>query len=247
MIGLTSVTFRDKTVDEILSFAKKSNIDGIEWGGDIHVPPGDIEQATLVGEKTRQAGLRVFSYGSYFFLGSAMDIQPILETAKALGTDRVRIWAGKTASSKLALEERKEYVQEAKRIAELASSYGIELCFEYHRNSLTDCLESAKNLIEEIDRKNVLLYWQPNPEIGESEKLKEIATLQDYVRTIHCFYWTGINTRHLIEEGWQYWQTYLEAFTNKDIPLILEFCLDDSFENAERDLKTLQQIRARSV
>lgn len=244
MIGFTSVTFRDKTVDEIISFAKKTKIDGIEWGGDIHVPPTDSKQAALVGEKTRKAGLSVLSYGSYYFLGADMDILPILETAKALGTKRIRIWAGKISSSDITPQAREAYIQEAKRIADEAFSFGVELCFEYHRNSLTDCLGSAKNLMQEIDRENVLLYWQPNPEIGEAEKLDEITALQEYVQTIHCFYWTGIHTRHLLEDGIQFWNIYLEAFDKKDIPLILEFCLDDSFENAEKDLKSLRKIEA---
>jgi sugar phosphate isomerase/epimerase len=242
MIGITSVTFRNKTVDEILSFAKETRIDCIEWGGDIHVPPTDITLATLIGDKTRMAGLSVCSYGSYYYIGADMDILPVLETAKALGTNRVRIWAGKIASSHICKDSRQKYVLEAKRIADLAAKYNIELCFEYHRGSLTDCAVSAKKLIQEIDRNNVFLYWQPNPEIGEVEKLEEIATLLGYIKTIHCFYWTGIHTRHLLQEGRQNWDRYLLALANKDLPFLLEFCQEDSFENAAKDLKTLREI-----
>jgi sugar phosphate isomerase/epimerase len=242
MIGITSVTFRNKTVNEIISFAKETGIDCIEWGGDIHVPPTDTNQATLVGEKTREAGLSVCSYGSYYFLGAGMDILPVLKTAKALGTDRVRIWAGKVASSHLTHSSRLGYVLEAKQIADLAEEFAIELCFEYHRGSLTDCSDSAKKLIQEIDKKNVFLYWQPNPEIGEAEKLKEIVMLKTYIKTLHCFYWTGIHTRHPLQEGKENWNKYLEAFDNRDLPLLLEFCLGDSFENAAEDLKTLREI-----
>jgi sugar phosphate isomerase/epimerase len=242
MIGITSVTFRNKTVDEILSFAKETRIDCIEWGGDLHVPPTDTNLATLIGNKTRKAGLSVCSYGSYYYLGADMDILPVLETAKALRTNRVRIWAGKIASAHLTNTSRQKYVLEAKRIADLAAKYNIELCFEYHRGSLTDCADSAKKLMQEIEKKNVFLYWQPNPEIGEVEKLEELATLQAYIKTIHCFYWTGIHTRHPLQEGRQNWDRYLLALTNKDLPFLLEFCQEDSFENAAKDLKTLREI-----
>ena len=246
MIGITSVTFRKKTIGEIISFSKTNNLEGIEWGGDVHVPPTDLAKAQDVGNKTRQAGLRVFSYGSYFYLGSGMDILPVLDTAKALGTDRVRIWAGKVSSSLIDQESRQKMVQEAKTIAALAESYGMELCFEYHRGTLTDCCPSAKQLMEEINCKNVFLYWQPNPEITESEKAEEIALLKDYVRTIHCFYWTGLHTRHPLVEGRIFWERYLAAFGAKEIPILLEFCLDDSFEQATEDIRTLRQITGTS-
>jgi sugar phosphate isomerase/epimerase len=244
MIGLTSVTFRNKTIEEIIAFSKANAIEGIEWGGDIHVPPNDSTNAAEVGNKTREAGLQVFSYGSYFCLGKGMDIVPVLQTAKALGTNRVRIWAGKVASILISNESRHNLVQEAQSIAAIADTYGIELCFEYHRDSLTDCARSAKLLIEEIGKKNVFLYWQPNPELGEREKREEILLLKHLVKTIHCFYWTGENTRHLLQEGSQYWERYLSLFDTKDIPILLEFCLEDSFENAAKDLNTLRQLNA---
>ena len=43
--GLTSVTFRQKTIDEIVALARKAQLDGIEWGGDVHVPAGDVQAA----------------------------------------------------------------------------------------------------------------------------------------------------------------------------------------------------------
>ncbi|NBB78352.1 MAG: sugar phosphate isomerase/epimerase, partial [Verrucomicrobia bacterium] len=64
--GLCSVTFRKHATDELIDLARKGGIEGIEWGGDVHVPPGDLENARAVGEKTAAAGLSVCSYGSYY-------------------------------------------------------------------------------------------------------------------------------------------------------------------------------------
>ena len=44
MTGLVSVTFRDKTPAEIVSEVKKAGLDAIEWGGDVHVPHGDVKR-----------------------------------------------------------------------------------------------------------------------------------------------------------------------------------------------------------
>ena len=68
MTGLTSVTFRHLSPSEIIRLAQKANMDGIEWGGDIHVPAGDKPTAKIVKEQTMHAGLQVFSYGSYYRL-----------------------------------------------------------------------------------------------------------------------------------------------------------------------------------
>ena len=40
--GLVSVTFRDKTPEEIISTVKQCGLEGIEWGGDVHVLPALI-------------------------------------------------------------------------------------------------------------------------------------------------------------------------------------------------------------
>ena len=39
--GLCSVTMRQLGVEEVAKLAAESGLRAIEWGGDIHVPPGD--------------------------------------------------------------------------------------------------------------------------------------------------------------------------------------------------------------
>lgn len=66
--GLVSVTFRDKTPEEIISAVKQCGLEGIEWGGDVHVLPGDVSRAREIRHLTEQAGLAVWAYGSYLRL-----------------------------------------------------------------------------------------------------------------------------------------------------------------------------------
>ena len=63
--GLTSITFRKLSIDEIIALTASAGLDGIEWGSDVHVPQGDTELAESVKAKTEAAGLKVCSYGSY--------------------------------------------------------------------------------------------------------------------------------------------------------------------------------------
>ena len=63
--GLCSVTFRSLTPQAVIDLAAANGIKAIEWGGDVHVPPGDLENARQVAARTAETGLSVSSYGSY--------------------------------------------------------------------------------------------------------------------------------------------------------------------------------------
>ena len=92
--GLVSVTFRQKSVEEIAALTAEAGLSGVEWGGDVHVPPGDREAARRAAQLTRQAGLEVLSYGSYYRCQPGEDFTPVLESALALGAPLIRVWAG---------------------------------------------------------------------------------------------------------------------------------------------------------
>ena len=69
--GLVSITFRQLSPGDIIDLVKKAGLDGIEWGGDIHVPHGDIAKAEEVYSLTRDAGLDIPAYGSYYKVGES--------------------------------------------------------------------------------------------------------------------------------------------------------------------------------
>ena len=64
--GLVSVTFRQLTPEGIIQLCMQTGLQTVEWGGDVHVPPGDVSRAAAVGELTRAAGLSITAYGSYY-------------------------------------------------------------------------------------------------------------------------------------------------------------------------------------
>jgi 3-dehydroshikimate dehydratase len=66
-----------------------------EWGGDVHVPAGDLSAAREARAASRERGIRVASYGPYFCAGShgPLAFAPVLASAAALGAARIRIWA----------------------------------------------------------------------------------------------------------------------------------------------------------
>ncbi len=69
--GLVSVSFRKLPPEQIIALARQAGLQSIEWGGDVHVPPENLENARVIGEMTRAAGLSVACYGSYYRLTDA--------------------------------------------------------------------------------------------------------------------------------------------------------------------------------
>src|SRR3954467_2439407 len=162
--GLVSVTFRQLAPRAIVELAAAANLGGIEWGGDIHVPAGDLETARTVRQITADAGLQVLAYGSYFRFQPQVAFEPVLETALALGAPLIRIWAGSQPSAATDAATRAMIVAESRRIAQLASQAGVIVAYEFHAGTLTDTTESALALLEAVEGMRTL--WQPPHEIG---------------------------------------------------------------------------------
>jgi len=118
--GLTSVSFRKLTVERVVELAAQSGVTGIEWGGDVHVPHGQIGRAEAVAELTRTNGLRVAAYGSYYRAGDSGELafDDVLGSALALGAPLIRVWAGRKGSADADEAYRRTVVDDLKRIAE---------------------------------------------------------------------------------------------------------------------------------
>ena len=157
--GLTSVTFRALSISKIVQLAAAAGLDGIEWGGDIHVPAGDIQSAVFALQETEKAGLEVLSYGSYYHGLPEEDFSPVLESAKALQAPIIRVWAGTLPFEDCPEETFQQLVLAFRHAADLAKPFGIDISFEYHRGTLTQTKEGALALLKAVNRENVFCYW----------------------------------------------------------------------------------------
>ena len=94
--GLVSITFRKLSPAQIVDLVCRAGLEGIEWGGDVHVPHGEVARAREVGRITSDAGLAVASYGSYYRAGhgEGAPFETILQTAAELKAPLIRVWAG---------------------------------------------------------------------------------------------------------------------------------------------------------
>jgi sugar phosphate isomerase/epimerase len=255
--GLVSVSFRKLNIDKILEMCKKAQIDCIEWGGDIHVPHGNIALAEKVARMSNDAGIEIAAYGSYYFAGhseSAKEVpvkfEAVLDSALALGTKTIRVWAGKTVkSSEISDDSRKIIVDDLLRIGQMAAKHGIEVSMEFHNGTLTDTNESAFKLKNELPLdSNVNFYWQPPLAYNDQQCIEGIKGLQPRISNIHVFQWNrnedGGLVKNLLETGKKRWVGFLTEINKdgKNHNAMLEFFLDDSEENFYKDSAVLKRI-----
>lgn len=242
--GLLSVTFRKLTPKEIVAHVQQSGLKVIEWGGDIHVPPGEVEVAAQVAELTANAGLRVASYGSYYRVGSAPEGEfgRVLNSALALGAPAIRVWAGTVGSLEANAELRKHIAADARHIAKQAEAHGLTIDLEFHSSTLTDTVESALQLLEEMDAPNVRSYWQPPLKQSVEERVSGLKRLLPWIANIHTYHWKN-GGRMPLEEGAAEWSQYLDILrqTGKQRNVMLEFVRDNDPEQFQRDAVVLQK------
>jgi len=238
--GLTSITFRQLSWLEVICVANDCNLDGIEWGGDIHAPPGNAELAREIARATREAKLEVLSYGSYYRLGAGEDFEPVLVAAKALGAKIIRVWAGTKSSSEYSAEERDLATKDAQRIVNLAAAHGITIALEYHRDSLTDTSESAVELLKAAE--NLKTYWQPNPELSCEKNCAELKAVLPWLTYIHVFHWGADGTRMELEDGNAQWQAYMKIAKEYASTAILEFVRGNDPVQCAQDANELRRL-----
>lgn len=210
--GLASMTFRNKTPDEVIEITKRAGLSAIEWASDAHVPPGDTQTAKGIGKKTRESGLEVSSYGAYFRLGNGEDFAPYIESALALGTNNIRIWAGVHGSDEADKAKRTEMVLEAKRISALAANVHMNISLECHKWTLTDTLESHLRLLSEVDMPNFLTYWQTRADIAPTAQPDDLWAIMQTGRltNIHVHSYNENGEQTLLGQGNVDWKQCLD-------------------------------------
>lgn len=226
--GLCSVTFRQLAAERVVELSAEAGLEAIEWGGDVHVPPGDPERAGEVARATTDAGLAVCSYGSYFRGGADEPITPILDSAGALGTDRVRIWAGRVDSADATPEE---YAQVAARLRDAvaeASERAIGLALEFHRRTLADTRDATLRLLADVP--GLTTYWQPTVDAPDAVALAEYDALAAHTSAVHVFSWWPFDRRLRLDERESLWHPLFAAAAAQPAPprdALIEFVPDD--------------------
>jgi sugar phosphate isomerase/epimerase len=226
--GLCSVTFRDLSRKRIVELCVRAGIQGIEWGGDVHVPDGDPAAAGDARRLCDGAGLDCASFGSYYRIGHSeaegLAFSRVLETARILGSSVIRVWAGGKEDHEADAAYFRMVVEESRRIADLAAAEQIAIAYEFHCGTLTNSNEAALRLMQATDHPNLFIYWQPPYDGDDFEYAMEgIRMLKPWIRNVHLYYWKLLNPetketdRRPLAEAEDKIAAYLREAARKDI------------------------------
>lgn len=241
--GLVSVSFRQLSPKQIIQLVKDNGLDGIEWGGDVHVPHGDIKQAGDVYRMTNESGLKVAAYGSYYKVGCGMEFDPILETAIALKAPVIRVWAGNKSSEEADEAWWNKVVKESHDIANLAAKHHIKVAYEYHANTLTDTNESALRLLKEVNHPNMMSYWQPPVGTSEEYCVEGLKQMTDWLTNIHVYYIKD-KAMEPLKDGIKQWTKYLKTISQLqgERYAMLEFVKNNEIQQFVEDAQILKDM-----
>jgi len=243
--GLVSVSFRQLRPLEIVKLCADAHLECLEWGGDIHVPPGDTKNAREVLRMTKDAGLRVAAYGSYYRAGdpgkSGGPFEKVLETGIALGAPRIRVWAGTKGSASATEEDEQKTVDDLCGIAEAAEQQGVQVCLEYHAGTLTDSLASVEKIVAGTPAA-VRFLWQPSSHYNREDRLTALQQILPRLEHIHVYHWFPGQERRPLADGENEWKQYMNilAANGGERELLLEFVRDDSLDQLREDASTLR-------
>ena len=175
--GLVSVTFRPLPHREVIDLAAAAGLGFIEWGSDVHAPRSDAARLADIVAYSREKGVSCCSYGTYFSLGHDPlgELSEYIAAARVLGTDVLRIWAGKQNYPDMSEDDCARMIEEARRAAEIAEREGVVLCLEWHRDTMTSTLDGALRLVESVASPALRLYWQPSQYRSFEDNLAEAA------------------------------------------------------------------------
>jgi len=244
--GLCSISFRKHSPKEVLQFASSAGLQAVEWGGDIHVPPGDLAIAKDVRRQTEDTGLKVSSYGSYYRVGSSQDFPAVVDSARELGARSIRVWAGTKGSRETSKEERAAILEDARRCAQLAGAAGLSFDFEYHDHTLTDHPESVADLMRELPEPTIRFSWQPPHGRPEEESLTTLRAVLPRLGHVHVFeWWPGPETRLPLAHGKSRWTRFLAlagTAPGSGRCALLEFMPGDDPGVLSREAATLRSV-----
>jgi sugar phosphate isomerase/epimerase len=240
-LGMTSVTFREKTIEEITALAKSAGLSMIEWGADRHVLPLDFDAVKNARIQMEKNELLCPSYGSYYRMVEKDEdaFRAICKTSQALGAGIVRTWLGRTGSERITHEQYATLLEETKKLSAIADEYDQTLAFEFHGKTLNDNGESSVAFLADCAKENVKTYWQP---LSYSDNEKNLSLVLPYLCAVHVFTWDDDHKRYPLADGTQQWKKYLQILKDADIStkLIMEFVKNDTAEQFLTDAAVLR-------
>lgn len=256
LAGLCSVTLRHLAVDEVARVVERAGLAALEWGADVHVPPGDRGAVSRARAAAAAAGVELVTYGSYLVTAPGLDpadTARVCDTAAALGAMAVRVWCPTGPAPPHAGAVDPGVVEALAQVAEHAAARGMIAAMEYHGGTLTATAPGTRALLDAVDHPALATYWQPpywDPErVGRPDGTADVADLErlgSRLAHLHVYEWGPGLERRALSTGASRWQPILERAGRWAVPgggpraALLEFVAGDDPERVVTDAATLR-------
>ncbi len=217
--GLASISFRHLDPIQIVNLVMRAGLQSIEWGGDIHVPHGDLARAREVREMTLDQGLLFGPYGSYYRAGDSegegLSFEAVLDSATTLGVPLIRVWGGGRAWVEGDDAYINRVIDDLRRITAMAAKRDILVCCECHSGSLTQSVSSTLEILRRVDHPNLRTHWQPTHGDTMENSIGELTHLAPWLFHVHVFHWwPDSNHRHLLSDGEERWSCFFQKMAH---------------------------------
>lgn len=190
-LGLCTIAFQEKPLEEVIDIAADHGFDGIElWGKPPHLPEDyDESYVRNVKDMTHRKGLAISAFGSY--VDPLMPLhqkhfEEAFKIAHELGTDLVRIWSGGGPSRSIAPSDKRLIQFRLVSIAQWANFRNIRLGLEMHNNQFTDSVDTILETIEGVRLPALKTYYQPLARSDADEPHTAAEKLAEHIANVHA-------------------------------------------------------------
>ena len=243
-LGLCTIAFQEKPLEEVIDIAADYGFDGIElWGKSPHLPEDyDEDYAKNVREMAQRKGLEISAFGSYVHPLMHLHqkhFEEAFKIARDLGTDLVRIWSAGGPSKSIAPADRRLIFFRLVSITQWANFRSLRLGLEMHNNQYTDSVETILETIEEVNLPALKTYYQPLARSDADEPLAAAEKLAPHIVNVHAQNFDESGKACPIADGVVDYARIVEILKNADYDGYLEV----EFVHGDNKLEALQRDR----
>ncbi len=240
-LGVASVTFRNKTVPEVVEIAKKAGADYIEWGGDVHVR--SLEDAREAKKLCDENGIKICSYGSYYRVGSRnkTEWEEICLIASETGASSVRVWLGNKDSEKTTQTEYYALLDDLKSMCSVAKKHNLTVCPECHDNTFNNNTDAFLKIREELGAENFKTYFQSRYFRFDYD-IDRIERTFDFIENVHVSYRDLVREQRFRKRDRNYLDRLLKKLLQMkfDGVVFIEFTKGSKERHFVKDIKRLK-------
>ena len=128
-------------------------------------------------------------------------------------------------------------------MADKAEISGIVLGFEYHPYTLTETCDEALWLVEQVNRSNVGLYWQPDCMLLTEENVRDRDRVLPYcVGNMHIQNYNPTDGYGMLSDIAERLDAYFGDIKSEPFRVMIEFVKDGTTDNLKQDAECLRQL-----